>query len=232
MTATDLNYFGFCPTLQTVLRSGEVSAEGQSKIAVHSGSTVNNLRVLRELVLTRKPVHTLEIGLAFGVSALAILATLRETGTEGYCHTAIDPFQTEQWQKAALNQIEQAGLSDGFRFMEEFSAIALPELLAREESFDLIYVDGSHKFDHVFVDYYYCIRLLRKGGVLLFDDCTTPDVAAVIKFARRQHRHVAAMDLSPYDDPDKPLPKKIANRLGMRQLKGFCKMVDASGIMM
>ena len=34
----------------------------------------------------------------------------------------------------------------------------------------MIYVDGSHNFEHVFIDAYYSVQLLDMGGVVLFDD--------------------------------------------------------------
>ncbi len=227
-----LTYFDFCQALQNILRSGEVFVDGQTKLAVHSGSTLNNLRVLRELIRDRKPARTLEIGLAFGVSALTILSSLQEFCPAGYYHTGIDPFQKDQWHNAALLLIEQTGLSAHFRFTETFSSLALPGLLAQGELFDLIYVDGSHRYEHVFVDYFFCLRLLRKGGVVLFDDCTTDDVGAVVKFAAKHHRHVCKpFNLSSYDAPNKTFKKRVANLLGIRQLKGFCKVGEDNQFM-
>jgi len=153
----ELSYFSFCPTLQTILQSGHIVGTDGANIKVHSLSTLNNLRVLREIIREMKPTRTMEIGLAYGGSALTILSTLKEVLQKGYLHTAIDPFQTQQWNGAALKAIKLADLSN-FRFIEGFSSLVLPEMLKQSEIYDLIYIDGNHSFEHVFVDYFFCRR--------------------------------------------------------------------------
>ena len=39
-----------------------------------------------------------------------------------------------------------------------------------EESFDFVYVDGSHMILDVLQDAAMCRRLVRRGGILVFDD--------------------------------------------------------------
>jgi len=39
-----------------------------------------------------------------------------------------------------------------------------------KETYDLIYVDASHRADDTFVDGYYCNKLLNRGGLIIFDD--------------------------------------------------------------
>jgi hypothetical protein len=39
-----------------------------------------------------------------------------------------------------------------------------------KENFDIIYIDGSHKADNVFYDAMESFKILKKGGILLFDD--------------------------------------------------------------
>jgi predicted O-methyltransferase YrrM len=39
-----------------------------------------------------------------------------------------------------------------------------------KENFDIIYIDGSHKADNVFNDAMESFKILKKGGILLFDD--------------------------------------------------------------
>ena len=46
----------------------------------------------------------------------------------------------------------------------------LPQLLDEEKQFDVIYVDGSHAADDVLTDGITAWRLLKQGGVLIFDD--------------------------------------------------------------
>jgi hypothetical protein len=53
-----------------------------------------------------------------------------------------------------------------------FSHQALCKLIAdgREEYFDLIYIDGSHQAPDVLTDAVLGFKLLRTGGILIFDD--------------------------------------------------------------
>ena len=59
-----------------------------------------------------------------------------------------------------------------FHKHKSFSAPALVKLLAegRGESFDLIYVDGSHQAPDVMTDAVLGFMLLKVGGLLIFDD--------------------------------------------------------------
>ena len=38
------------------------------------------------------------------------------------------------------------------------------------EKYDFIYIDASHRADDTFVDAYYAHKMLKKGGILIFDD--------------------------------------------------------------
>jgi methyltransferase family protein len=60
----------------------------------------------------------------------------------------------------------------------------LPRLVEENEQFDLVYIDGSHLFEDVFIDTYYTGRLLSQGGVVAFDDCGDPHVRKVLAFLR------------------------------------------------
>jgi hypothetical protein len=43
------------------------------------------------------------------------------------------------------------------------------------EKYDFIYIDASHRADDTFVDAYYAHKMLKKGGILIFDDYTWKD---------------------------------------------------------
>lgn len=51
-----------------------------------------------------------------------------------------------------------------------FSTYELPRLLERGQSFDVIYIDGSHTAWAVSVDLSYCSALLSLGGMMVLDD--------------------------------------------------------------
>lgn len=42
----------------------------------------------------------------------------------------------------------------------------------QSQSWDMIYIDGSHEFEIVLKDYRLCLENLRKGGILVLDDAS------------------------------------------------------------
>ena len=50
------------------------------------------------------------------------------------------------------------------------SQVKLPQLYAEGRLYDFIYIDASHKADDTFVDAYYAHKMLRPGGLIIFDD--------------------------------------------------------------
>ena len=218
------DYLKFCPKLKEIIESGQSLNQRGETVEIRAVSTLGNIRVIRELLLRERFSNTLEIGLAFGGSALTFLSTLKETSPKQFQHTAIDPFQTKVWGGSSVRVISEEGFAENFTLYEDFSALALPELLKDRKRFDLIYIDGSHLFEDVFLDFYYASRLLKQNGIMLFDDCTDRHVQKVIKFIRGNYaQFLSEIDYSVYDDPEKPLKKKIGNRMGVRQLCGFRK---------
>ncbi|WP_420466764.1 class I SAM-dependent methyltransferase [Panacagrimonas sp.] len=68
--------------------------------------------------------------------------------------------------------VEQAPHPVRLRKIRCHSAAALAQLIVEfaEPPFDLIYVDGSHQAPDVLTDAVLAFRLLRVGGVMIFDD--------------------------------------------------------------
>src|SRR5262245_9760494 len=120
------------------------------ELPIVGASTENNLHILANLICKLRPADTLEIGLGMAISALVIAHghRLNEDGTTR-THIAIDPYQKEL-DDVGVVQIERAGLERYFSLIRKPSLVALPELLANGRLFDLIYIDGSHLFEHVF----------------------------------------------------------------------------------
>lgn len=50
------------------------------------------------------------------------------------------------------------------------SQVKLPQLYAEGRMYDFIYIDASHRADDTFVDAYYAHKMLRPGGLIIFDD--------------------------------------------------------------
>ena len=234
MSSTILDQCGFCPELAALLSTRKaVGRSGKVFEGLGALSTVNNLTVLRHLMMERRPKRTLEIGMCYGGSALVFTASHRDLGRPGTLqHTALDPFQTSVWDDAGLRAIEQAELSAHLDFRSEYSSLELPRLLSTKALFDLVYIDGSHLFEDVFVDFYYVARLLDEGGIVAFDDCSDPHVAKVLRFVSSSLRtSFKELDLGPHrSDGGRPLRYRMAKVLGKNQLRAFQKTGPAERI--
>jgi predicted O-methyltransferase YrrM len=218
--------FSFCPSLPALMQAGE--SRGRSGRMHRNGfSTPNTLVTLRNVCMSLRPAHTLETGLAFGGSALVLAASHRDLGTApAGQHVAIDPYQRSQWDEVGLVALENAGLRDYVDFRALPSSAALPALLEAGATFQLIYIDGSHLFEDVFIDAYYASRLLAENGVMIFDDSTDRHVRKVLSFIARNLAHA----LQPFDlqrfrsAPEQNVSYRLARLLGRVQLTAFKKI--------
>lgn len=113
--------------------------------------------------------HILEIGSYEGMSAAWWLQNvLAKDGTM----VCIDPFVVYEGQKERFydNIKEVLKPTQKLWVYEERSFPALAELIMNQQSYDFIYVDGHHKASVVFSDAAMAWGLLKKGGIMLFDD--------------------------------------------------------------
>jgi len=137
--------------------------------------------VLRDLVLAEKAHTVIEIGLAYGGSALAIAEALVTNGSGQRRHLIIDAYQNG-FYGSGWSAIVEAGLTGLCSLVEERSQIVLPRLLSDRFLADVAFVDGSHIFHNVFVDLFYLRELVRPGGLLILDDCSYPSVATAVRY--------------------------------------------------
>jgi predicted O-methyltransferase YrrM len=211
----------FCPELEEMYQARTLVGRTGKTFQSAALSTPNNLLALKSLMLKERPENTLEIGLAFGGSCLALAAAHRALGRNGVCHVSVDPYQDTVWDGVARIYLDRAKLSSGVQILCEPSSIALPKLLSEGREFGLIYVDGSHLFEDVFVDVYFAWKLLRSGGIVLLDDSTDPHIQKVIKFVKRN----LAESLQLIEIPGVSFARRIAQALsGQRQLTAFRKV--------
>jgi predicted O-methyltransferase YrrM len=142
---------------------------------------------LRDVCRAERPQVTIEIGMAYGISTLFIVQTLLETGAASCKHTVMDPFQTTVFHDAGRRVIREAGVDRLIEFHQDSSEYVLPRLLREGRRFDLAFIDGNHRFDHVFVDLFYIDRLLKDSGMLVLDDCFLNSVHHVCRFAQTNY---------------------------------------------
>lgn len=110
-------------------------------------------------------IRYLEVGMYEGRSALWMLENVLTHPSAQLI--GVDPFLGPYKQKYFAN-IERSGSADKVTTITGFSQVALRNLPLN--SFDIIYIDGSHAKDDVLEDAVLCSRLLKEGGILVFDD--------------------------------------------------------------
>src|SRR5215475_13511749 len=137
--------------------------------------------VLRDLLLAENPGTVIEIGLAYGSSAVAIAEALVAAGSNEARHVIVDADQ-KHFHGSGWAVIAGAGLAGLCSLVEERSQIALPRLLSDGFVADAAFVDGSHIFHNVFVDLFYLRELVRPGGLVILDDCDYLSVATAARY--------------------------------------------------
>ena len=136
---------------------------------------------LRDLLVEARAHVVIEIGLAYGSSALAIAEALVGQNQQDSKHVIIDAYQ-DRFQNVGWEAIVSAGLGDLCTLVAERSQVALPRLLTDGVVADAAFVDGSHTFHNVFVDLYFLRELVRPGGLIVLDDCQWPSVATAVRY--------------------------------------------------
>jgi predicted O-methyltransferase YrrM len=158
---------------------------------------------IRKALHQTKAIQTLEVGFAFGTSALVFAEHHQRMKSKGISHTIIDPNQygTGQgsWEGIGAENLKRVGFSKNrdWRLLESSSIEALPALNKRFGSgwLDVALIDGWHLFDYTLLDIFYCLHMLRVGGILIVDDKNMKAISAVGKYVNRAYSHV--VDICP-----------------------------------
>ena len=173
--------------LADIVETGRTkTANGDDERPIHSAISFSQGAFLQQLVRELDPAVTLEVGLAYGISALFICDALRiRADTQ---HIAIDPNQHggvwgDSWDGIGMANLRRSGYDHIVRLIEEPSYRALPVLERSGQRIDFAFIDGWHTFDFTLVDFFFIDRILKVGGVVAFDDADWPAVRKVCRFA-------------------------------------------------
>jgi len=127
-----------------------------------------HIRVWEELLTEFKGkagVRYLEIGVFEGRSAIWMLENILTHPSARL--TAVDIFP-DDLQERFVGNLDKSGFRDKAEIFKGKSQEILRELPLA--SYDLIYIDGSHRAKHVLLDAALSWDLLKEGGLLIFDD--------------------------------------------------------------
>lgn len=187
-------------TMKFKTRTGEV-------VEVHSESPRMQCRFLQTIIEENKFKNSLEVGFAFGLSTVAICESVAMFGGK---HTVFDPAEETYWGGHGIDLVEQAGYKDVLDFRPTTSAIGFGQLLAEGGAgkYDFAYVDTLKHFDAIVVDLHFISKLLRVGGVVVFDDADFPGIRKALRFASQlPFLKVYAADPKSTEQPLGKLPK-------------------------
>lgn len=130
----------------------------KNSVPIVEPETARLLTVMTEI---KKPQRVLEIGCAIGYSAIVMSEGLADGGKI----TTIE--YNGDMVKIARENIEKAGLSEKISVVEADAKDYL-SYIDDEEVFDIIFLDGPKAHYIYMLDE--CVRLLKKGGLLISDN--------------------------------------------------------------
>jgi len=110
-------------------------------------------------------IHYLEIGVSEGRSALWMLENILTHPTAKI--TCLDIFQKELYERFKSNLV-LSDCIDKAIVIKGKSQITLRSLPLN--SYDIVYIDGAHSAPNVIADAILSWWLLKKGGIMIFDD--------------------------------------------------------------
>jgi len=116
-------------------------------------------QLLEVLAAMKRPERVLEVGCAIGYSAILMAQHIQKGGT----------LTSLEWDadmaEIARQNIKKAGLSDVINVIHNDAKEVIPTLTAQ---YDIIFLDGPKA--HYIYMLNDCIRLLKKGGILIADN--------------------------------------------------------------
>lgn len=128
-----------------------------------------------------KPINVLEIGVFLGSTAELLINKVCTHPDSRYY--GIDPWEwfkplhkrwptKEKWEAGMI--LNKTRLIEQYKgkaeFIQGYSQKILKEQRWKDDSFDLIYIDGNHTIMAVLNDFVLTWPLLKVGGIMIFDD--------------------------------------------------------------
>ncbi|MFA6039280.1 MAG: class I SAM-dependent methyltransferase [Candidatus Peribacteraceae bacterium] len=157
--------------------------------------------------------RTMETGFGYGNSTAHIIAATRSM------HVAIDPYQ-EYYRKGGVRNMRKLGFDTYLRWINEPSQTALPEIYVHGATFDFAFLDGGHRYDEIFIDWFYTDLLLEEGGFIVFHDLWLRSMRMVTSFIRTNRKDYRAVR-TPF--PTMAAFRKVGtDRRDVNHFRNFC----------
>lgn len=165
--------------LENIFETHYFSTLDKKEVKIHAETGKEQCAFLQGIIADNSFTRSVEIGFAYGVSALAITEAIVKNNGH---HTIIDKFEHTSWDGVGLDLLAQAGYLKDISFHEEYCYITLPKLLAQGKKFDFAYIDSTKQLDWLLVNFFYLDKLLAQGGVIVFDDVTFPGIRKLLRY--------------------------------------------------
>lgn len=145
---------------------------------------------LEQFLLTnnQEELHILEIGSFEGKSTIWFLENILQNPNSTI--TCVDPWtsysqdsksfesyskENARWdftthKDTFLYNIKESGQKNKVIVNQGFSYNVLPKLITQNKQYDIIFIDGNHVAPFVLTDSVLSWYLLKKGGIMIFDD--------------------------------------------------------------
>jgi len=137
---------------------------------------------LQEWIRKENPASVIDIGLGYGVAAINAIKALLETRGDAFSLLTVDPYQDRRFSDLGLQFIGEIGVNNQIEFCKRQSELILPELQQQGRKFDFAIVDGTHRFECVFIELFYLNNLMASSSVIFLDDYQIPGVRKAIAF--------------------------------------------------
>ncbi len=160
--------------------------------------------VLIDLILTMQPQTVVEVGIYGGKSFVPMAYALKQTGS-GIAY-GIDPWKSDisavgmedinldWWAKLDHEKIMNDFLKKvrEFKLQKQISVIRATSTEAPPiYDIDLIHIDGNHCEEMAYKDVTKWAPLVRKGGIIIFDDVDWPTTAKAVQWLNENCQQVA-----------------------------------------
>lgn len=167
------------PLLEKVCETKTFINSRNETVTVHSETSVGQCMFLQDIIRKNGLKASVEIGLAYGTSTLAIAEAVVENGGRS---VAIDPYENSYWGGNGLDLVKQAGYEGSLEFFEDFSYITLSRFLEQGRKFDFAYIDSTKLLDWLMVDFFLLDKLLEINGIIVFDDVNYPSIRKLLRY--------------------------------------------------
>jgi hypothetical protein len=163
------------PTLMEALAAGSVPDKLGKPRELRDNVTLKEAAALYTAVRHLRPHHSIEIGLACGISSLAILQAIHDNGAG--THHIFDPYQDQLYKDAGLELIRKAGLDGPMKFYPA----RLEQVFEDIPHCQFAFVDNGHLFDRTISIFSMIDYKLELDGIIGFHDTYLPSQEKVLR---------------------------------------------------